>query len=308
MVGIKAIGTYLPEERISNLDRLEKFGLKEEFIHNKVGFTAIAKKSDHQDTSDLCIKAYEDLLRKMSIQPSDIDCLIICTQNPDGHGLPHTSAIVHEKIDMPTSCAAFDISLGCSGYVYGLSIMKAFLSANGFKNGLFFTADPYSKVMDYEDKNTSILFGDGATVTLIGPDPIYGIGKFVFGTDGSKHPFIIVKNDKLEMSGRGVYSFAVKNVPGSIHEMLRKNGQSIESVDRFILHQGSLFIINALIEELEIKKDQCPFAAAAYGNTVSSSIPMILADEIKNPNNRNLVLSGFGVGMSWASTLLKRVS
>ncbi len=185
--------------------------------------------------------------------------------------------------------------------------MKAFLTANGFKNGLFITADPYSKVMDYQDKNTSILFGDGAAATLIGPDPIYEIGEFVFGTDGSKYPFIIVKEQKLEMSGRGVYSFALKNVPGSIHEMLKKNNLSIESVDRFILHQGSLFIISHLVEELKIEASRCPFASSEYGNTVSSSIPMILADEIEDPSLKNLVLSGFGVGMSWASTLLQRV-
>jgi 3-oxoacyl-[acyl-carrier-protein] synthase-3 len=307
MIGIEAIGTYLPQERVSNLERLEKFGLKEEFIHNKVGFSQLSKKSADDDTSDLCVKAFHDLIGKLSLRTDEIDCIAVCTQNPDGYGLPHTSAIVHEKLSLPTTCAAFDISLGCSGYVYGLSILKSFMASNHFQRGLFFTADPYSKIIDYDDKNTSILFGDGAAVTLLGSNPIYDIGEFVFGTDGSKRSFIVVEDKKLKMSGRGVYSFAVKNVPGNILEMLKRNGLPLEKVDKFILHQGSLFIINALVEELKVKKEQCPFTAEDYGNTVSSSIPIILATEIENQQSKNLVLSGFGVGMSWASTLLKRV-
>ena len=307
MIGIEAIGTYLPQERVSNLERLEKFGLKEEFIHNKVGFSKLSKKSTDDDTSDLCVKAFQDIIGKLPLRTDEIDCIAVCTQNPDGYGLPHTSAIVHEKLSLPTTCAAFDISLGCSGYVYGLSILKSFMASNHFQKGLFFTADPYSKIIDYDDKNTSILFGDGAAVTLLGSNPIYEIGEFVFGTDGSKRSFIIVEDKKLKMSGRGVYSFAVKNVPGNILEMLKKNGLPLEKVDRFILHQGSLFIINALVEELKVKKEQCPFTSEDYGNTVSSSIPIILATEIENQQSKNLVLSGFGVGMSWASTLLKRV-
>ena len=139
MIGIKAIGTYLPEARTSNFDRMNKFGMTESFVKNKIGFTKVAIKAPEHETSDLCVKAWEDLKNNHPVTPDDIDCVIVCTQNPDGKGLPHTSAILHEKLSLPLSCAVFDISLGCSGYVYGLSVIKSFMEENEFKCGLLFS-------------------------------------------------------------------------------------------------------------------------------------------------------------------------
>jgi len=123
------------------------------------------------------------LRRKFPIQENNIDALIVVTQNPDVN-LPHTSAIVHGKLSLPAKCACFDVSLGCSGYVYGLSIISSFLRENSLRTGLLFTSDPYSKIIDRNDKNTALLFGDAASVTLIGDDPIYTMGSFTFGTIG----------------------------------------------------------------------------------------------------------------------------
>ena len=139
MIGINAVGTYLPEDRTSNLKSLEKFDMNESFVHEKIGFTKLAKKSLEQETSDLCVQAWQNLKKQNSISSKEIDCLIVCTQNPDGHGIPHTSAIIHEKINLSQNCATFDLSLGCSGYVYGLSIIKSFMESNGLKIGLLFT-------------------------------------------------------------------------------------------------------------------------------------------------------------------------
>ena len=186
MIGIKAIGTYLPEARTSNFDRMNKFGMTESFVKHKIGFTEVAIKAPEQETSDLCVKAWKDLQQNHPVTPDDIDCVIVCTQNPDGKGLPHTSAILHEKLSLSLSCAVFDISLGCSGYVYGLSVIKSFMEANGFRKGLLFTADPYSKVMDHDDKKTATLFGDGATVTLLTEDPVFDFGKFVLVQTAAK--------------------------------------------------------------------------------------------------------------------------
>ena len=154
MIGIKAIGTYLPEVRTSNFDRMKKFDMTESFVKHKIGFTDVAIKAPEHETSDLCVKAWEDLQENHPVNPENIDCVIVCTQNPDGNGLPHTSAILHEKLSLPLSCAVFDISLGCSGYVYGLSVIKSFMEENEFKCGLLFTADPYSKVLNNDDKKT----------------------------------------------------------------------------------------------------------------------------------------------------------
>ena len=307
MIGINAVGTYLPEDRTSNLKSLEKFDMNESFVHEKIGFSELAKKSLEQETSDLCVQAWQNLKKQNSISSKEIDCLIVCTQNPDGHGIPHTSAIIHEKINLSQNCATFDLSLGCSGYVYGLSIMKSFMESNRLKKGLLFTADPYSKIINNNDKKTATLFGDAATVTLMTNKPVFELGQFVFGSDGTRNEGIIVReNGFLQMNGRAVFSFTVRVIPKNILKTIKKNNLSIEKIDLFLLHQGSLHIVNSIADNLGVSRKKCPFYSVGYGNTVSSSVPMILANEFNNKKMKIATLSGFGVGLSWASTLIFR--
>ncbi len=309
MIGIKGIGVYLPELRHSNFSRMERFGMTESFINDKIGFTALAQKSPEDETSDLCVHAWKDLQSRHPVQAREIDCVVVCTQNPDGHGLPHTSALVHQKLELARECAVFDLSLGCSGYVYGLSIIHSFMEANGLRNGILFTADPYSKVMNYDDKKTATLFGDGAAATWIAAEPVFRQGRFLFGSDGSKADSIIVRDDsKVHMNGRAVFTFSVRVVPDNIRQMLEVNSCPLDQVDRFLLHQGSLHIVNSIANALGVPRERCPFYSGKYGNTVSSSIPMILFEEFHNAEMKTAVLSGFGVGLSWASTLLFRIS
>jgi 3-oxoacyl-[acyl-carrier-protein] synthase-3 len=305
-LGIEAIGTYLPENQITNLDRMEAFAMTEQTVREKVGFLALAQKDPELETSDLCVRAWQSLRQKRPIQTEEVDCLVVCTQNPDGFGLPHTSAIVHRKLGLPQGCAAFDVSLGCSGFVYSLSIIQAFMQANGMRTGILMTADPYSKVIDLQDKKTSTLFGDGATATLISDRPVWTTGAFEFGSDGTKWDSIIVRDQTLHMNGRAVFTFSVRMIPDSIRAMLQKNERSLGDLDRLILHQGSLHIINSIADELGVPREKAPFYAESYGNTVSSSIPMALAQELENEDLRTLLVAGFGVGLSWASTLLFR--
>jgi len=306
MIGIRAIGTYITQNKLSNYDRQDEFSITPEFIENKIGFKALAQKSPEEETSDLCVKAFENLNQEQEINLEKVDCLVLCTQNPDGYGLPHSSAIIHEKLGLPLSCAVFDISLGCSGYVYGLSIVKSFMESNGFKYGLFFTGDPYSKVIDLQDKSTSLLFGDAAAVTLMTEEPLYQIKAPLFGSDGRGHRSIMVKGTTLEMNGRAVYTFAVRTIPGNIRDMLAKNSLTVADVDLFILHQGSKKIVDAIAEQLEIEADRAPFLAGDYGNTVSSSIPLILKEYLINSSHQNIALAGFGVGLSWGSILIQK--
>ena len=181
------------------------------------------------------------------------------------------------------------------------------MEENKFKYGLLFTADPYSKVINNDDKKTATLFGDGATVTLLDDKPVFECGKFVFGSDGYKKEGIIVKEDgQLFMNGRAVFTFTVRVVPDNIRDMLKKNSFPLENVDCFILHQGSLHIVNSIADSLGVSRERCPFHSAEYGNTVSSSVPMVLSREFYKKEMKVAVLSGFGVGLSWASTMLFR--
>ncbi len=305
-LGIEAIGTFLPEGRLSNLERMEAFSMTEQTVREKVGFLSVSQKEPEMETSDLCVRAWQALKQQRPIRSEDIDCLVVCTQNPDGYGLPHTSAIVHRKLGLSQNCAAFDISLGCSGFVYSLSIIQAFMEAQGMKTGVLFTADPYSKVMDPKDKKTSTLFGDGAAATLISTQPVWKSGAFEFGSDGTKWDSIVVRDQTLHMNGRAVFTFSVRMIPDSIRAMLQKNDWTLDQVDRLLLHQGSRHIVNSIADELGVARDKCPFYAENYGNTVSSTIPFMLAEEFHNPDLQTVLVAGFGVGLSWASTLLFR--
>ncbi len=180
------------------------------------------------------------------------------------------------------------------------------MAANGFKKGLLFTSDPYSKIVDPEDKNTSMLFGDAATVTLLSESPCLIPGKFTFGTLGSEYEKLMCKEGVLFMNGRAVFNFAAKTVPDDIRLMARKNDISLEEIDKFLFHQGSKIIVDTITKKLGIPKDKVPYVIHDYGNTISSTIPILISDELHSENN-NIAICGFGVGLSWASGLLKRV-
>lgn len=305
MIGIQDIASYIPEQRISNYTKKEKFGIDDKFIEEKIGIKHVALKNNDSETSSLCIRAFENLRHNTGLKIDDIETIAVVTQNPDMN-IPHTSAILHGMLGLSESCSCFDISLGCSGFVHGLSIIQSFMLSNNIKKGVFFTADPYSKIVITEDKNTSLLFGDAATATLISDMPLYKSGIFTFGTSGREYNELRCDNGKLYMNGRAVFNFSVRYIPIDIKKLLEKNQIPIENINRFVFHQGSKYMIDTIISRMGLDKNRVPFDICDYGNTVSSSIPIILEKEIKNPNNKYIVISGFGVGLSWSSGLLIR--
>jgi 3-oxoacyl-[acyl-carrier-protein] synthase-3 len=306
MIGIENIGYYIPPNRISNYDRKGKFSITDEFINEKIGVKEVSVKSEDEDSCVLCVKAYENLLKKTRIEADEIDAVVVVTQNPD-YNIPHCSAMLHGNLGFKASCACFDISLGCSGFVYALSALKAFAESNGFKKALLFTSDPYSKIIDPEDKNTSLLFGDAAAVALLSEKPVFSTMKFTFGTTGKNYADLICKNGKLYMNGRAVFNFTAKVIPKDIIQLLKLNKMTKDDIDIFVFHQGSKIIIDTLAKRLEIPRKKVIYNATNFGNTVSSSIPIILEKELSG-SAKNILISGFGVGLSWSSTILKRTS
>ena len=308
MFGIETVATYIPEGRMSNMDVIEKFNITEEFLDNKTGSRVLPIKTDSEDTSDLAVEAVKKLLQKTNLDLQKIEGLILCTQNPDGHGLPHTSAIVHGKLGLSSKCAAFDVSLGCSGYVYGISIAIAFAQANNLNNVVFITSDPYSKVVSPDDKNTRLLFGDAATATLLsrGQKRII-IKKALFATEGKSGDALKVREDRqLEMNGRAVFNFSATSVPSQINELLSEVKMSIEDIDYFLFHQGSKYILDTLKKRLCLPDEQVVTTISFTGNTVSSSIPILLNEVFeKNLVANRILMSGFGVGLSYASAILE---
>lgn len=306
MIGIKSIGVYIPKNTRSNFALKDKFEIDDYFISNKIGFERVAVKSLEENTSDLCVNAYKNLLEKVQIEKESIDALVVVTQNPDSN-IPHVSAVVHGELNMPETCACFDISLGCSGYVYGLSVLEGLMKNRGFKRALLFTADPYSKIINQEDKNTFLLFGDAATATLLSDDPVFICADYTFGTAGKQSEHLTCKDNKLYMNGRAIFEFAARYVPKDVNVLLERNRLELNEIDLFLFHQGSKYIVDTLTKRMKLTEQKVPFGAAQYGNTVSSSIPILLEQYINNVSIKSIILSGFGVGLSWASTLLRRV-
>lgn len=306
ILGIKDIASAIPTTSRDNLAQAKKFGESEDFVRNRLGPIKLPILEEGQDTSDLATRAIKNLLEKTGIEAQEIECLIVCTQNPDGNGLPHTSAIVQNKAGLPKSVAAFDVSLGCSGYIYGLNIIKGMMQAAGFENGILVTSDPYSKILNFEDRNTAMLFGDAATATLIGPDPLYTIGASLYGTDGSGAENLINIDDKLHMNGRQVFNFAATKVPVQIKKLLADNNLGLDDMDLFLLHQGSRVIVETIQKRLGVAPEKVPFRIQETGNTISSSIPLLLMEYLKDGQYNNMILSGFGVGLSWGSILISK--
>jgi 3-oxoacyl-[acyl-carrier-protein] synthase-3 len=305
-IGICAVSAYVPEGRLDLLGAMSRFDTNEEFIRSKTGYRRVARKAPDQETSDLAEHAVRGLLTQRPAVADRLGLLIVVTQNPDGHGLPHASAILHGKLGLSDRVAAFDISLGCSGWVYGLSIAKSFMEANGIEYGLLVTADPYSKVLDESDRNTMLLFGDAAAATLLGRDDArWSVGRFVFGTSGRQWKDLYVdEGRKLRMNGRGIFTFSAVRVPECLRQALDANNVSLDEVDRVLLHQGSRYIVETIGERIKAP-GKTVFSANDAGNTVSSSIPLLLAEGVCD-GDRTVLAAGFGVGLSWAATVLRR--
>ena len=307
MIALTDIASYIPAAFESNLDKLERFSMTEAFVREKLGALKLARKAADEETSDLCVKAFDALRGRRGIDPASIDAIVVCTQNPDGRGIPHTSAIVHGKIGASERAACFDVSLGCSGFVYSLSIATAFMQANGLKRGLVFTADPYSKIIDPEDKNTVLLFGDAAAVALLETDAAgWKPLRFAFGTRGKDGMALHNRTGKLEMDGRAVFTFSATAVPAQIKALLRECGLAPADVDLFLLHQGSKYIVDTIAQRLGLPREKVLLGLGECGNTVSSSIPLLMEQVMHRPEIRRVLVSGFGVGLSWASAVLER--
>jgi len=305
-LGIKDIGVHIPSKRTDNIEKLKKFGFKSTFLDEKIGVFKTSVKDDGDECSDLCVKAWNSLLEKTEFDKNDIDVIVVATQNADVR-MPHAAAHVHGKLDLKPSCASFDISLGCSGFVYGLSTIISFMKSNGMKKGVLFTGDPYSKIIDPDDRNTSLLFGDAATATLITDDPEIIPGKFTFGTLGQKSEEIKLVDEKLFMNGSAVVKFVKRYIPNDIRNNVKINGLNMEDIDKFILHQASKFMVGIVTKDLGIDETKAPYKIWDYGNTISSSIPILLENEIHEKNSKNYLISGFGIGLSWASCVLQRI-
>lgn len=305
--GIHDIGIYIPKARLVCAEHGDRLGMSAETLALRTGFDRLARKSPSEDTSDMACRAIMALIDSSNLTPEDVDCLVVVTQNPDGYGVPQVSALVHGKLNWPESIAAFDLSLGCSGYVYALSVIRGFMASNGHRHGVLVTADPYSKIVDVDDRGTAMIFGDAAAATLVSTVGPWRIGQTDFGTSGAGASHIHVNSQRmLRMNGGAVARYCIRTVPASVMRALAKNRVAMDDLDHILLHQGSRYIVESIGAELGAT-DKTFFMAGSVGNTSSSSIPLALKQLISShPDARTIALSSFGVGLSWATTVIER--
>ncbi len=312
-VGIKEIKFFVPGEAVSNDRVIEDHGFDEQFIREKLGILSRHIAAEDEYTSDLATAAGAKLLDETDLDPNAVDLLIVVTQTPD-YCLPQVSALVQDRLGLPSSVAALDINLGCSGYVYGLSVAQGMMEANGFDNAILITAETYSKIIDQKDRATAPLFGDGSSATWLGRNPAYKLGKFDFGTFGKKSDSLIARGsgmrrdliEPLYMNGQDIFNFVMSSIPKSVAKCLEANELTAPDIDVWIFHQASRYVLKTLAMRLNIPTEKVLVDIADIGNTTSSTIPIALCRGIlsNGPRPEKIFMSGFGVGLSWASVVI----
>lgn len=326
---IKAISYYLPDRVLTTQQLAEMFPeWTAEKIAGKVGIQERHISSDEETASDMAVKAAQKLCEEHNIDKSMIDFVLLCTQSPD-YFLPSSSCIIQSKLGLSKHCGAFDFNLGCSGYEYGLAIAKGFLQSGIAKNILLLTAETYTKYIHPKDKGNRTIFGDGASASLISTDGFAEIGEFSLGTDGSGAEHLIIhtgcarqkslkndyhideygnikSSDHLYMNGGAIFDFSSDVVPQMVEDLLNKSNLKQVDVDFFIFHQANKYMINYLRKLLDIDRDKFYIFMENVGNTVSSTIPIALNEAQKEGKLKgNVLLAGFGVGLSWGGCMLK---
>ena len=310
-IGIEAIEFYLPSNCMSAEEISENFGFDLGFVKNKIGVSHIYYASEFEKSSDLAAAALDKLLQTRPDLRLKLEVVIVCTQTPDTQ-LPQVSSLLQSKCRLAKNIATFDLGLGCSGFVYGINVLKSFMVSNNMSNGVLITVETYSKIINPNDRNTKALFSDAAAATLLSDQGGIQICDYSFLTDGDGSAALACrKNDfgvsEFFMDGRKVFNFVISNIPDEIRLTAKLNNLEIDEIDFFVLHQASKFVLDTLIEKLELKDpNKVICEIKRFGNTASSSIPIALktiSSMLDGPVN--ILISGFGVGLSAASTVLK---
>lgn len=321
-VGILGTGKYAPEKVLTNQQLEQMVDTNDEWIVTRTGISERRIASDDEATSDLALRASEEALKNAGVKAEDIDLIIVATITPD-MAFPSTACILQEKLGA-TKAAAFDLSAACSGFIYSLANAQNFIATGIYKNALVVGAECLSKITDYTDRNTCILFGDGAGAVVLGAvEEGRGFHSFELGADGtggdllkisgggSRHPASLEtienKLHYISMAGSEVFKFAVRIMGSAAEEALKKAGMEKSDVDLLVPHQANIRIIQSALNRLDLTEDKCVINLDRYGNVSAASIPIALAEAVEAgrlQKGHRVVLVGFGGGLTWGAATL----
>lgn len=322
-VGIIGLGKYVPEKVMTNFDFEKIIDTTDEWIRTRTGVEERRFASEDQATSDLALEAGKRALEAAKISPEDLDMIIVATVSPD-HPFPSTACLVQKKIGA-VNAAAFDLNAACTGFIYGLTLADSLVKSGLNKKVLVIGAETLSKITDMEDRNTAILFGDGAAAAVVAEvEEGYGILSSYLGADGDINESLIVKSggtrnpitkerveareQYIRMKGQEVFKFAVNALPKSTNEALIKAGMSPDDIDFVIPHQANIRIIETASKKLGIPLDKFYVNLNKYGNTSAASIGIALEEAHSKgliQKGDNIALTGFGGGLTFGSLIIK---
>ncbi|AJY76526.1 beta-ketoacyl-ACP synthase III [Paenibacillus beijingensis] len=321
-VGIIGTGKHVPDRILTNRELEQMVDTNDEWIVTRTGIRERRIVSPEEATSDLAIKAAEKALDAAELAAEDVDLIIVATITPDMF-FPSTACLVQEKLGAKRA-AAFDLSAACSGFIYGLATASSMISTGMYKNALVIGAECLSRITDYTDRNTCILFGDGAGAVVLGQVPEgRGFKSFELGADGagaellqlsgggSRIPAtaesVAAKKHYLYMAGSEVFKFAVRIMGSAAEEALRKAGMGKGDIDLLVPHQANIRIIQSALNRLELSEDKAMINLGRYGNMSAASIPVALAEAVEENRIKEgdcIVLVGFGGGLTWGASVL----
>jgi 3-oxoacyl-[acyl-carrier-protein] synthase-3 len=328
-IAIKGMSSVVPKEVRHNKDYDYISKTERDFLIKTTGVEEKRHAPKGITTVDLGELAAKRLLEALDWKKEEIDLLVLVTQSRDYY-LPSSAVILQNRLDLPETCMAFDVGLGCSGYVYGLSIVGQFLQSGQLKKALLIAGDVSTVSTHYEDKSTYPLFGDAASATAISYEEGAAPTPFELCNNGEGYEAIIIRDGgaknqlnedtteiknygeginhskkDLELNGLDVFSFSVKEPPKNIKALLEKSSTTPESIDYLVFHQANKLIIETIRKKLKVPIEKVPYSLTKYGNTSSASIPLTICMQLKDSlQHKKLLLCGFGVGLSWGSCLI----
>lgn len=331
-VGISGIAASVPRLVINNYEHdlyFKKEDIKD--IIDKIGVKERRFADENTCSSDLCFAAAEKLIADMSINREEIDLLIFISQTPD-YRMPATSVLLQERLKLPTSTIAFDVTMGCSAFLYGLTIAYSMISAGGIRKALILDGETRSKVYSQKDRKTGFLFGDGGIAALIESGEKFRKSWFSLNSDGSRGSLIkipaggyrkmsscetvsekvideygnIRSEEQGYMNGADVFNFVIREVPKDFSRLIDYSGVDINTINYFVFHQANSYINGFLAKKLKLPVDKIPSTIEKFGNTSSVSIPLTIVSELKEKlsDNKRILLSGFGVGLTWGTAII----
>ena len=321
---VAGTGSYLPEMRLTNQDlveRLAKTGLEtsDEWIKTRSGISARHFAAENELTSDLAVKASRAALESAGITSEELDLIILATSTPDHlGGFPSTACVVQDKLGAHTACAAFDVQAVCAGFTYALAIADAFIRAGSYRKVLVIGSETFSRILNFQDRGTCVLFGDGAGAVVLEASNEAGILSTALHADGSQRDILCVPGRAgngevhgspfMTMDGQAVFKLAVKVLEQVAHEALAKANLKPEQIDWLVPHQANIRIMEGTAKKMGMSMDKVIVTVHEHGNTSAASIPLALDSGVRSgqiQRGQHLLLEGVGGGFAWGAVAIK---